>query len=132
VANSFKKPKNKLVKILLVIIGLTSLGLGIIGIFLPLLPTTPFLILSAALFFRSSERLYNWLLNHKVLGTHLRNYLLHKSISLYTKISALLLLWITILSSIFFIIEKNLIKIVLLGIALAVSIHILSFKTTKK
>ncbi|HRW62514.1 MAG TPA: YbaN family protein [Bacteroidales bacterium] len=131
-ANPIKRPKNKLVKVLLVTIGLVSLTLGIIGIFLPLLPTTPFLILSAALFLRSSERLYNWLLNHRILGNHLKNYMIDKSISRNTKISALLLLWITILSSIFFIIDKNIVKIVLLGIALAVSIHILSFKTTKK
>jgi len=132
VADPIKRTKNKLVKVLFVSIGIISLTLGIIGIFIPLLPTTPFLILSAALFLRSSERLYNWLLNHRILGTHLKNYMIDKSISRNTKISALLLLWITILSSVFLIIDKNIVKIVLLGIAMAVSIHILSFKTTKK
>ncbi|MDR2840025.1 MAG: YbaN family protein, partial [Paludibacter sp.] len=57
-------------KLLFIILGLISLALGIIGIFLPLLPTTPFLLLSAALFARGSQRLYNWLINHRVLGSY--------------------------------------------------------------
>lgn len=60
-------------KQLLRITGLISLGLGIIGVFVPLMPTTIFLIISAACFIRSSDKLYNWLINHKVLGTYLRN-----------------------------------------------------------
>ena len=52
----------------------TALALGIIGIFLPLLPTTPFLLLTAALYFRGSPRLYQWLLNHKCLGPYIRNF----------------------------------------------------------
>ncbi|MDR2626822.1 MAG: YbaN family protein, partial [Dysgonamonadaceae bacterium] len=55
--------------------GFLSLALGILGIFLPLLPTTPFLLLSAFLFARSSQRLYNWLLNHRILGNYIRVFL---------------------------------------------------------
>ena len=127
-----KHPTNKVVKYLLVIIGLISLGLGILGIFLPLLPTTPFLLLSAGLFMKSSKRLYNWLMNHKYLGKHLQNYLHHKTISVKTKISSLTLLWLTILSTTFYFVDKLIIKIVLLAIATAVTVHILTFKSKRK
>ena len=71
-------------------------------------------------------------MNHKYLGNYLQNYIHHKTISTRTKISALSLLWITILASVIFIIEKVVIKIVLLAIAIAVTIHILSFKSHKE
>ncbi|MBU8891504.1 MAG: YbaN family protein [Bacteroidales bacterium] len=119
-------------KYVLATLGLISLFLGIIGVFLPLLPTTPFLLLSAALFMKSSTRLYNWLMNHKYLGKHLKNYLLHKTISKKSKISALSLLWLAILATIIIIIDKLIIKILLLVIAIAVTIHILSFKSITK
>lgn len=127
-----KQPTNRLIKYVLATLGLISLFLGIIGVFLPLLPTTPFLLLSAALFMKSSTRLYNWLMNHKYLGKHLKNYLLHKTISKKSKISALSLLWLAILATIIIIIDKLIIKILLLVIAIAVTIHILSFKSITK
>lgn len=126
-----KHPSNKFIKYILAFIGLISLTLGVIGIFLPLLPTTPFLLLSAALFMKSSERLYSWLMNHKYLGKHLKNYLHHKTISVKTKISSLSLLWLTILTTSLIFVDKMIIKIVLLVIAIAVTIHILSFKSKK-
>ena len=61
-------------KTLYIALGTLSLALGILGIFLPLLPTTPFLLLTAALYFKSSPRLYNWLLNQKHLGPYIRNF----------------------------------------------------------
>ena len=126
------QPKNKILKFILLLIGLISLGLGILGIFVPLLPTTPFLLLSTALFMRSSNKLHSWLWNHKYLGKYLQNYLLHKTISKRTKLSSLILLWITIISTVIFVIEILLIKIALLLIAIAVTIHILSFKSENK
>jgi hypothetical protein len=129
VHTEFKHPSKKIIKYLLAALGLISLSLGVIGIFIPLLPTTPFLLLSAALFMKSSKRLYDWLLNHKYLGIYLKNYLHHKTISKQSKISSLSLLWITITISVIFFTEKIIFKIVLLAIAIAVTIHILSFKS---
>lgn len=120
---------NKPIKIILLVFGLIAFGLGVIGIFVPLLPTTPFLLLSAALFLRSSTRLYNWLLNHRYFGNYIKNYLFYKTIPLKSKIVSISLLWVFILFSIFFIVNHLLIKIVLLCIAIGVTWHILSFKT---
>lgn len=119
-------------KILYAILGLVSIALGIIGIFLPLLPTTPFLLLSAFLFARSSPRLYEWLMNHKVFGKYIRSYREDKSIPLNVKIGAILLLWLSILFSIFWVVnDKWWLQLLLFGIATGVTIHILSLKTKK-
>jgi len=118
------------VKILYVILGSISIALGIIGIFLPLLPTTPFLLLSAFLFARSSPRLYEWLMNHKVFGKYIRNYREDKSIPLNVKLVAILMLWASILFSMFRVVnDKWWLQLLLFIIATGVTIHILSLKT---
>ena len=106
-------------------------GLGILGIFLPLLPTTPFLLLTAALYFKGSPRLYNWLLNHRHFGPYIRNFRENKAIPLRAKIISLVLMWGTMLYCIFFLIPLLWVKILLGLIAAGVTYHILSFKTLK-
>jgi len=103
--------------------------LGVVGIFLPLLPTTPFFLLAAACFFRSSESLYAWLINHKFFGKRIRYFRVYKAISLRSKLLSLALLWLTIGYSAFFVVKIFWIKIILFLIALGVSIHLLSFCT---
>lgn len=119
------------IKILLITAGFVSLILGLIGIIVPLLPTTPFLLLSAACFFRGSDRLYNWLINHKTLGRYIRNFREHKAISLNTKIVSISFLWITMLFSIIFVVNSNYIRLLLAIILITVTAHILHFKTQK-
>ena len=111
-------------KTICIILGTISLGLGILGIFLPLLPTTPFLLLTAALYFKGSPRLY--------FGTYIRNFRENKAIPLRAKIISLLLMWGTMLYCIFFLIPLVWVKILLFLIAAGVTYHILSFKTLKK
>ena len=118
-------------KTVCIILGTVSLALGIIGIFLPLLPTTPFLLLTAALYFRGSPRLYQWLLNHKCLGPYIRSFRENKAIPLRAKIISISLMWITMLYCVFFIIPYIWVKVILLIIAAGVTYHILSFKTLK-
>lgn len=77
--------KNRIVRALYMTGGTVSLALGIIGIFLPGLPTTPFVLLSAALYAKSSEKLYNWLLNNKFLGPRIKNYQRQKGVPLKGK-----------------------------------------------
>ncbi len=119
-------------KIFFIIIGTICLILGIIGIFVPLLPTTPFLLLAAATYFRGSKPLYDWLLSHKYLGTHIRNFREHRAVPLQTKIGTLILLWGSISYSLIFTEIPLWVRILLFCIAVGVTWHILSFKTLKK
>ncbi|MDL2228074.1 YbaN family protein [Odoribacter sp. OttesenSCG-928-L07] len=118
-------------KILFIIFGCISLALGVLGIFLPILPTTPFLLLSSFLFLKSSDRLYNWLLNHKYFGKYIRDFQIHKAIPLSVKITSVSLLWITISISAIFFVEMWWLRILLFAIAIGVTVHILSFKTRR-
>lgn len=67
--------------------------LGILGLFLPLLPTTPFLLLASWCFARGSDRLHRWLLSHRVFGEYLRNFEAGRGIPLKAKIVATVMLW---------------------------------------
>ena len=118
-------------KWLLTILGLLSLGLGILGIFLPVLPTTPLLLLAAALFVRSHKGLYDWLLNHPKLGPYIRNFLIHKSIPLHVKIVSISMIWITLLNCAIFVAEHWAFRAFFILIALSVTLHILSYKTKR-
>lgn len=113
----------------LIIFGMISLLLGIIGIFLPLLPTTPFLLLAAACFSKGSDWFYRKLIENKWLGEYIKNYREGRGIPKRTKMIAILLLWVTILYSAIIMIDIQWVKILLVFIAIAVTIHILTMKT---
>ncbi|ADJ26457.1 protein of unknown function DUF454 [Dehalogenimonas lykanthroporepellens BL-DC-9] len=118
------------IRILLIFVGTVSVGLGILGIFLPLLPTTPLLLLAAACYARSSQRFHDWLLNHRVFGEYIRNYRDHRAIRYRAKVTAISLLWITIGISIF-LVGYFWVRLLLLGIAVGVTWHLLSLKTIR-
>ena len=113
----------------MVIAGLFFTAIGIIGIFVPILPTTPFLLLAAACFIRSSDRLYNWLISNRVFGRYLKNYMEKKGIPLGVKIFTILLLWITILISVIFFVRIIWVDILLVIIAVGVTIHLIMIRT---
>lgn len=112
---------------LLVIIGTISLILGTIGIIIPILPTTPFILLASFCYIRSSNRLYYWLINHKLFGKYIYDYLVHKSVKKSAKITAITLLWLSLGITIYLI--NSYISFILIFIGIAVSIHIISLKT---
>jgi uncharacterized membrane protein YbaN (DUF454 family) len=118
-------------KIVLAACGTLCVGLGVLGAFLPLLPTTPFLLLAAFLYAKSSDRLYDWLLNHRILGQYIRDFREEKAIPLRVKIVSVSLLWITIGYSALCVVKPLWVKLLLFAIAVGVSVHILSFKTKK-
>lgn len=121
--------KTLLRKWFLIIAGIITLMLGVFGVFIPLLPTTPFLLLAAACFFRSSDRLYSWLIHHKWFGNYIRHYREYKAITLHTKAVTLILLWSVIGYTAFGVIDTWWVRILLGVIALSVTIHILHLKT---
>lgn len=118
---------------LLVILGALSLVLGLVGIFVPLLPTTPFLLLTAALWVRSSPRLYAWLLAHRRLGPYIRHFRENCAIPLRAKIFSVTLLWTTLLYCIFAVVDAWWwAQLGLLAVAVGVTWHILSFATLRR
>ncbi|MBN2186607.1 MAG: YbaN family protein [Dehalococcoidia bacterium] len=119
-------------RVLLLVAGTVSMGLGIVGIFVPLLPTTPFLLLAAACYARSSQRCYSWLLSNKWFGNYIRGYLERKGVPLKIKALTVTLLWITIGSSIAFAVQSFAIRLILLLIAIGVSVHIRCIPTLKQ
>jgi uncharacterized protein len=128
-----KSKKQRVVRALLLVAGTVSLVLGTIGIVLPILPTTPFLLLSAACYLRSSERMHKWLLGNRWFGEYILNYQAGKGIPLKTKIVAMAFLWVAIVFSVFFFLGEFLIaQVVLMAIAFAVSIHLIRLPTLKK
>jgi uncharacterized membrane protein YbaN (DUF454 family) len=118
-------------KPVLITLGFISIALGVIGIFLPVLPTTPFLLLAATLFAKSSDKLYQRLLNDKYLGNYIKDFREHRSLPLRVKIISLSLMWLTMGYSALFAVKVLWLKFLLFAIAIGVTIHILRFKTKK-
>lgn len=113
---------------LLFVIGIIAVGLGIIGIFLPLLPTTPFMLLATACFARSSDRFYQWIINHPTFGHTIQHYRAGRGIPKKAKVMALTLMWLSITSSALFV-SMLWLQVLLICIAIAVSYYLLSLPT---
>jgi len=117
-------------KILLITCGTISVALGVLGLFLPLLPTTPFLLLAAACYARSSEKLYDWLLGNRWFGEYIRNYREGKGIPLRRTAVAIALLWLTISYTAIVAVSLLWVRLILLAIAGGVTFHLVSISTT--
>lgn len=126
-----QSPKNPIIRGLLILGGSVSTFLGIAGIFLPLLPTTPFLLLASWCFVRSSDKLHYKLMNNKYLGPFIKNYKEKKGITLRNKIYSLAFLYITLTISFIFSPPLWYIWLMLSSIAIGVTWHIARFKTLK-
>ncbi len=125
-----KRPK-RAAGALLKIAGTAFLIIGGVGIVLPLLPTTPFLMLAAVCYARSSERGYRWLLTNRWFGEYIRNWHEGRGIPMKTKILSIAFLILTMGYSAAFVVPSFIGKVVLILIAICVSMHILSFPTLK-
>ncbi|MGL4332968.1 MAG: YbaN family protein [Bacteroidales bacterium] len=121
----------KIRQILFLSLGTLSLVLGIIGMALPILPTTPFLLLTAFLYMHSSQKWYDRLLANKYTGPVIEDYKIHKSIALRKKVVILSLLWSTMIINIIWFVDNIWIDLLLLAIALGVTIHILRIRTRR-
>ena len=122
---------DRLKRQLLIAIGTICVALGVVGIFVPILPTTPFLLLAAACYIRSSQRFYHWLMNNRWFGTYIRNYIEGRGIPLKVKLFTIALLWAAIGMSIW-LVANLVVTIVLLVIAAAVTLHIILIRAKKK
>ena len=121
-----------IIKITLIILGIISLIFGTLGIILPVLPTTPFILLSAACFIKSSSRVHNWLIRNRIFGGIIKSYTNKDGIPLATKIYALSLLWISIILTISFFAHKSLVRVIILTAASYVTLYLIRVKTYHK
>ncbi len=116
-------------KYMWIIGGTVCVGFGILGIFLPVLPTTPFLLLAAFCYGRGSMRFYHWLVNRSRLGDYIRSYREGRGIPLKQKVMTIALLWLTIGFSIGFVVTTWWVKAILVVVAVGVTIHLSKIKT---
>ena len=114
--------------ILLLVIGFLSLSLGAIGIFLPVLPTTPFILLSAGCFSISSPKLANRLMENKYFGSYIKNYRFHTGVPKEAKRKAILFLWAGLIISML-LLKSLVMSAILILIGILVIIHIYKLKT---
>lgn len=119
--------KNRIIRILYLVWGTLSLILAILGIVVPGLPVTPFALLSAFLYAKSSPKLYNWLINNKILGPRIKNYQRRKGITRKGKIGVLIFMSIMVLFSSFVIMGAGTIRWVILSLGLIGCIVVIFF-----
>ncbi len=122
----------KIKRTIFTVFGTIFLIIGAIGVFIPILPTTPFLLLAAACYLRGSERLHRWLINNRVFGEFIRNYTEGRGIKQRQKVYTISFLWLMIIFSVIYVLKSSLFKILLLIIAMVVSIHIIMLPTIKQ
>ena len=121
--------KHRIIRIFYIVSGIISLIIGLIGIFLPILPTTPFLLLSAACFYRGSEKLHDWLLNSSIFGPSIKSYEEKGGLTKTTKVKAILITWITVILTTYYLLDSPVNYVGLIVLALIGSTVIWRIKT---
>lgn len=121
--------RNPVLRWVFLIGGFVLLGIGILGMFLPLLPTTIFFILAAWCFARSSERFHRWLHNNRIFGRYLSNYRTKGGMTIGSKIFSIAFLLAGISVSVLFLTDNLYIRILLGAIAAGVTWHLVAIKT---
>ena len=121
---------NSAKRAVLVVAGSLCLGLAVLGLFLPLLPTTPFLLLASACYVRSSERLHGWLMGNRLLGGYIRNFKERRGIPLRAKVTTVALIWLPLAYSVYRL-DTLWLEVLLVLMGLTWSVIIFRMKTLK-
>jgi uncharacterized membrane protein YbaN (DUF454 family) len=124
-------PISPFAKYFYLVSGFLFVSIGVVGIFLPLLPTTIFLILASICFLKSSAKANEWLRNHKILGGYIDNYQNKTGLTRKAKIANIITLWISISLSALLLTQELYVRIILFAIAIGVTIHLVMIKTKK-
>jgi len=112
--------------------GTICLIAGVIGAFVPILPTTPFLLLAAACYLRSSPRAHRWLVNSRFPGLYIRHYYSGGGLPLGLKLATVGLLWLTIGYSVLYVVDTSAVRVLLVLIAVGVTVHIISIRPSRR
>jgi len=126
------KEPNRIIRVGLIISGTLFLGLGLLGLVLPILPTTPFLLLAAFCYSRSSKRFYDWLMSNRLFGSYLKNYKEGRGMPVKAKLFTISFLWVTITFSAFTVVTIFAVQIILILVAVGVTVHLLKIKNLKQ
>ncbi|HEX8503457.1 MAG TPA: YbaN family protein [Pyrinomonadaceae bacterium] len=121
---------NSAKKAALIAAGSLCVVLAVLGVFLPLLPTTPFLLLASACYVRSSERLHRWLMGNRLLGGYIRNFKERRGVPLRAKVTTVVLLWLPLLYSVYRL-DLPWLELILVLMGLTWSVLIFRMKTLK-
>jgi len=119
-------------KIILSTCGLLALLLGLLGAVLPLLPSTPFLLLAALCFYHGSTRLHNWIESLPWVGTQLILWREQRTVTVTVKRFALIYLWVVISASSIFYLTDTFHRLLLITLAIGVTLYLLRLKTLPK
>jgi hypothetical protein len=119
-------------KIVFTLIGTVSLLIGLVGIILPIIPTTPFILFSAWCYYRGSKRFHDWLVNHPYLGPIVEEYGNGEGMTKESKIKAIILTWTAVLMTAVFILQSLLMRAIIIVIAVIGTIVLIRIKTRKK
>lgn len=118
-------------RVVYITLGSLFLILGAVGIFIPLLPTTPFWLLTCWFYLRSSEKLYNRAMSNRYFGSYIKGFMVDKAIPVRSKVISISVMWLSAILTSVYLIEYLWVKILLILISIGVTWHILSFPTKK-
>ncbi|HEY5901313.1 MAG TPA: YbaN family protein [Anaerolineales bacterium] len=118
-----------LLRFALITVGTISVALGVVGVFVPILPTTPFLLLAAACYARSSDRFLHWLLHNRLFGAYIRNYREGRGMPRSTRILTIAALWLTLGLSAAFAVSLWWVRGLLAVVGIGVTLHLLRMRT---
>lgn len=128
-ASEVEVARNRITRLLWTAAGTLSLAVGAVGIILPVLPTTPFVLIAAACYLRGSKRMYDRLVKNRYFGGYLRDYVEGRGVSKRATVVSIAFLWSLILLSVVFATNDQIIRAVLVVVAIAVTVHLLRLRT---
>jgi len=122
----------KMMRGVYVVVGTIALVIGAIGIFLPVIPTTPLVILAAACYYRGSERLHAWILSSRWFGETIENYQAGRGLTRDTKMRAIFLMWTSIIISAWFFVSNLFVRVAMIGVAIGVTVYLVRLPTLER
>ena len=122
----------KMMRVIYIVVGTIALVIGAIGLFLPVIPTTPLVILAAACYYRGSERLHAWILSSRWFGETIKNYQAGRGLTRDTKVRAIFLMWTTIIISAWFFVSNHFVRVAMIGVAIGVTVYLVRLPTLER